>query len=256
MLRCHKDTAQDTQSPGLVKTTASETYLETLYFNQFLQPVDNDELPVFPVLGHVPGVEPALTDGVLGGDLVPVVAHHHLGPRHAELAVRLWREQLSGLDVHHLGHGVGYWEAATSDEAVLERLNMSYRGGLSHAESLLEHGLVRGAFLHELVDQSRPEGSCPTGDELDGSEVVRLHGVVGGEEADQRGHQVQQGRLVGTQGLHVHLGVKLGQRDHLHAQPQPQQHDRVHRVNVEKRENCQSDLLVSGLHHRPARVDC
>ena len=53
----------------------NKTYLEALDFDQFFQPVNDDELTVLSVLGDVPGVKPAL--GVqrgLGAGLVPEVA--------------------------------------------------------------------------------------------------------------------------------------------------------------------------------------
>ena len=132
---------------------------------------------------------------------------------------------------------------------------MGHRRGLGHPEPLLEAGCVGGALLHEVADEGGAKGRRAPGDELDGGEVLGLDLLVRGQVAHQRRHQVQQGRLVGDQGLDVEVGVKLGQRDDLHPQPQAHDHDRGHGVNVKEWQHCQRDILTSGLDEGPRIVD-
>ena len=103
---------------------------------------------------------------------------------------------------------------------------------------------VRRCLLHKLFDEGRSEGCGAPSYVLHGRQVRRLHFGVRGQEADQRGHQVQPGGLVLLQRQHVGLRLELGQGDDLGAQVHGQCHDGVHGVDVEEGEDGHGALLL------------
>lgn len=62
-------------------------HLQSLDFDKFLEPVNDEELLVLGVPGDVTGVQPAVDDGLLGGLLVAVVALHHLRTGNTQLSI-------------------------------------------------------------------------------------------------------------------------------------------------------------------------
>jgi hypothetical protein len=63
--------------------------------------------------------------------------------------------------------------------------------GLGHAEALPELDDVGGGLFHELLDERGSEGSGAAGHGFHRGQVLRFHGRVGRQEADQGRHEVQ-----------------------------------------------------------------
>ena len=57
------------------------THLQPLDLDEFLEPIDDDELTLLVVPRDVPRVQPTIHDRRLRRLLVPVVTLHHLGER-------------------------------------------------------------------------------------------------------------------------------------------------------------------------------
>ena len=68
-------------------------------------------------------------------------------------------------------------------------------------------------LLLELPDQAGLDRCRPHQDVAEGLEVVRLDTLVGGQEDQQRGRQVQECRLVGDEGIEKCQGIEAGQGD-------------------------------------------
>ena len=72
---------------SVFNTNISVLYLQSLDFDKFLEPVNDEELLVLGIPGDVASVQPAVDDGLLGGLLVAVVTLHHLWTGNTQLAI-------------------------------------------------------------------------------------------------------------------------------------------------------------------------
>ena len=104
-------------------------------------------------------------------------------------------------------------------------------GALGHPEPLLELDLIRGALSHEVADHGGSKWRGTSRDELDRTEVLGLDVVVGSQEAAEWRDQVQEGGAVRDQSLDVHVGLELGQGDHLEPKVEAHDHDGGHGVD-------------------------
>mmetsp|Transcript_28386 Transcript_28386/g.40418 ORF Transcript_28386/g.40418 Transcript_28386/m.40418 type:complete len:618 (+) Transcript_28386:137-1990(+) len=181
---------------------------------------------------QVPGAEEALPllvqeEHLLRGLGIVVVAAHHRGPRHRHLAVRVRRQRLQRVRVHH-GHGdPPQRQAHGPQQAVPQRRAVHGHGGRRLGEPVpLQHGQPDG--LEELQHGLR-HGGAPAGQQLDArADLV----------ADLAEHgPVQQAVLQGQPGPHRpargHQGIAVP----------------AHPEGVVEDGPAEEGALVHGLHH-------
>ena len=167
---------------------------------------------------------------------------HHLRSAHQELAHFAGGQIFAGVQVHHLGLGVGNGQADGARHLTpAQGIDVGHRAGLGQSVSLHQPppGQPLEGFFHFDGKGGRSADAGPNGRKTKAphARVIVDGGVHGG-------HAGEESRLVAFDGLQHLLGGKCGQQHDGRRQADAHVHTGGHAIGVRKGEHSQHHLFA------------